>query len=121
MVDAQAVQHCSLDVVDVHGILKNVVAVVVSLPDGEAALDAASSHPHTETAGVMIAAVVCGGEFTLAVDRASELSAPDHQRIVQHAALFQVLNQARRGLIRTLGLQHDVSWQVVVLIPTPMI
>ena len=52
---------------------------------------------------MMIAAVVVGGQLALAVDGAAEFAAPDDQRVVQHAALFQILHQRRGGLIGLLA------------------
>ena len=43
---------------------------------------------------MVVAAVVRGGELALRVDRAAELAAPDDQRVVEQAALLQVLDQA---------------------------
>ena len=48
---------------------------------------------------MMIAAVVVVRQPALAVNRAAELAAPDHQRVVEHAALLQIGDQRRRGLI----------------------
>ena len=44
----------------------------------------------------MVAAVVVCRQLALAVDRAAELAAPDDQRVVEQAALLQVLDQRRR-------------------------
>ena len=52
----------------------------------------------------MIAAVVVCGQLSLAVHGPAEFPAPDHQRVVQQAALLQILNQRRRGLIRLPGI-----------------
>ena len=93
MIDAQGIQHCGLDIVNVHGILHNTVAIVISLADRTAALDAAAGHPHGEATWVMVAAIVGRREFALAVDGTPEFTTPNHQRIVEHAALLQVLNQ----------------------------
>ena len=45
----------------------------------------------------MIAAVAVGLGRALRVRRAAEFAAPDHQRIVEHAALLQVEDQAAEG------------------------
>src|SRR5204862_2355 len=54
----------------------------------DAALDAAAGEPGAETLRMMVAAIA------LRARRAAELCAPDHQGLVQHAALFQVPNEA---------------------------
>ena len=60
---------------------------------------------------MMIAAVVGGGEAALAVNGASELAAPNDQRVVQHAALLQILNQRGRGLIDILAALRQIFRQ----------
>ena len=54
---------------------------------------------------MMVAAVIGVRQLALAIDRAAEFAAPDHQRVVQQAALLQVLDQRRRGLVDALALQ----------------
>ena len=41
-----------------------------------------------EAAGMMVAAVVVGGQRALAVDGPAELAAPDDQRVVEQPALL---------------------------------
>ena len=55
--------------------------------------------PHALMA-LMVATVIVRGQATLAIDRAAEFPAPDHQRIVQHAALLQVGDQRRDAEVR---------------------
>ena len=77
-------------------------------------------HPDTEAPRVMIASVVVLGERALGVDRASKLAAPHYQRVVQHATLFQVLNEGRRRLVGLLALGADLFRQIAVLVPPAM-
>ena len=50
--------------------------------------------------------------------RAAELAAPDHQRVVEQAALLQVLHQrGRRGWSVSLALDLELRGQVAVLVP----
>src|SRR6516165_3403454 len=65
----------------------------------------------------MVAAMIGGGELPLAVHGPAELSAPQDQRIVQEAALLEVLDQGGRGLIDVLALAADLPGQVAVLVP----
>ena len=89
VVDAQAVQHRRVQVVDVDRVAGDVVAEVVGLAVGHARLDAAAGQPDGEAARMMVAAVVVGGQLALAVDGAAELAAPDDQRVVEQAALLR--------------------------------
>src|ERR1700730_16135905 len=61
-----------------------------------------AGHPHGEAPGIVIAAVALFIEW-----RAAELSAPDHQSLIEHAAGLEVRQQPRNRLVRraaTLGM-----------------
>jgi len=47
-------------------------------------------------------------------------SPPRHQRILEHAALFQVLDERVATLIDILALRCEIARQITVLIPTAM-
>src|SRR3954453_12040922 len=81
MVDPETVQHCRLEVVNMNGIAHHVIGVIVGRAEGHPRLDAAAGHPHGKTTAVMIAPVIRCGEASLAVNRPSELTAPDHQSV----------------------------------------
>ena len=68
----------------------------------------------------MVAAVVEGGQPALAVDGPAELAAPDDQGLVEQAALLEVPDQRRRGLIGITALAGDLGGQVGVLVPAAM-
>ena len=63
--------------------------------EGDARLDAAAGQPHREGVGMMVAAVVAALDHR----RAAELAAPDDERVVEQAALLQVLDERRAGLV----------------------
>ena len=63
---------------------------------------------------MVVAAIVLLGEFALAVDGAAEFAAPDHEGIVEHAALLQVGDQRRAGLV---GIAAERRGQVVLVQP----
>src|SRR5690242_552764 len=67
MVDAETVKNRRVQVVHVYRILHDVVAKVVGLAVRNSGLDAASGHPDSETAWMMIAAVVVGRQLSLAI------------------------------------------------------
>src|SRR5262249_15236345 len=95
-------------------------AEVVRLAIDDARLDAAAGHPDGEAARVMIAAVVVARQLALAVDRPAELAAPDHQRIVEQAALFQVGDEPVADLIDVAALGGQVASNVEMLVPAPV-
>src|SRR4029077_9173012 len=109
---SQAVQNGGLQIVHMDGIGYDVVAIIVGLADAYAALDAASGRPHRKAARMVIAPVIGLCKRTLAVDRPAEFTAPDHQRVVEQSALFEVLDQPRRRLIDALALQRHVSGEI---------
>ena len=89
VVDSQAVKNGRLKIVHVDGIFDDVVAVVVGFAEGNPRLHAAAGEPHGEAAAVMVPSVIGRGQVSLTVDGSAEFSAPDHQRVLQHAALRQ--------------------------------
>jgi len=62
---------------------------------------------------MMIAAIVA----TLDHRRATELPAPDHQRVVQQAALLEVFDERRRSLIGVATILFEVGHEAAVLVP----
>ncbi len=61
----------------------------------------------------MIASVVAA----LHHRRAAKFAAPDNQRIVQHAALFEVFDQCGTRLVRVAAVFLEVGDEIAVLIP----
>ena len=53
----------------------------------------------------------------LRVGRAAELAAPDHERVVQHAAGLQVLDEGVAGAVDVATLQRQIAGQVAVVVP----
>src|SRR5436309_15749754 len=90
VLDAETVEDRGVENVDVYRIVDNVVTIVVGFAVADAALDAAAGQPHAKAAAVMIAAVIRFRQGALAVNGASELPSPDHQRIFQQTALLQI-------------------------------
>src|SRR5438105_13662372 len=121
MIDAEAMEHRGVKVMNVHGIHRNVVAKLVGFAVTEAGLHAASGHPDRITPAVMVAAVVVLFNFALAIGGPSEFTAPNDQRVVQQAALLEVLHQRRAGLVGVPGLFFNAFGQVAVLVPPAMV
>src|SRR5258708_17815154 len=108
MIDSETMEDGRLQIVNVHRIGDNVVAVVVGLTDRDSGLDAAAGHPDRKTSRMVVAAVIRFGQTSLAVDGASEFPAPDDQRIVEQAPLLQILDQRRPALVRALPFQTQL-------------
>src|SRR6516165_3641137 len=90
VIDTETVQNGGLQVVDVHGVGEDVEAEVVGLAEDGTGPDPTAGHPDGETAGMMVAAETAGRDGALAEWRAAELAPPDHQGVIEQAALFQV-------------------------------
>ncbi len=69
---------------------------------------------------MVVPAIVLACQSALAVDGSAELAAPDHQRLVEHAEPFEVLDQAVAGLVDVAALNGQVGNQVAVLVPAAM-
>ncbi len=70
VIEAQEVEGGGVEIVDVDRILGDIVTEVIGFSMDVAAFDACASHPDTEAAGMVVAAIVVGGEFALGVDGA---------------------------------------------------
>ncbi len=92
VVEAEQVQQRRVQIVDVDAVVRRVETEVVGRAQRDARLDAAAGQPDREGVGVMIASVVAA----LHHRRAAKLAAPDHQRFVQQAEPFQILDQRGR-------------------------
>ena len=121
VIQAELVEQRGVQIMNVDGIAGDVVAEVVGLAVHDAGPDAAAGHPHGEAATVVITAVIGRFEFALGVDGAAKFAAPHDERVLQHAALFQVADECGAGLIHVAALQAQVAGQVVVLVPAAVV
>src|SRR5262245_14275860 len=90
VIDPQAMQQCRVEIMNMNWVAGDVVTIFVRFADFDPWPYPTSRHPHAEAATVMVAPVIVL-KAPLAVDRAAEFSAPDHQRLIQEAALLEVL------------------------------
>ena len=117
VVDAKCVQNRRVQIVNMDGLIDDVVTEVVSFAIDLPAFDATACHPHCEVARMMVATVVVFGQRSLTVDRAPKFSAPDHQRIIQHSALFQILYQGSTRPVAGGCHCPDCPGQSPVMVP----
>ena len=96
-------QNRRVQVVHVNLVLHDVEAEVIALAERDAGLDAAARQPHRECVRMMVAAVAAA----LHHRRAAELAAPDHQRVLEQAALLQILDQRRGSLVRVVAVLRE--------------
>ena len=113
MVEAEGVEQRGVEVVDVHGVLRDVEAEVVGRAVDVPAFQAAAGEPHREAAVVVVAAVVAA----LHHRGAAELAAPDDERIVEEAALFEVGDEGGAGPVGIDAVFFHILGEIAVLIP----
>src|SRR5438093_424625 len=88
VINPEAVQNRRIEIENRNRITRNVVAEIVSLADGQPTFDAAACQPDRETPRMMIAPIIVRRQLALRIDRASEFTAPYHQRVVEQTTLF---------------------------------
>src|SRR6266568_2303566 len=121
VVDAEALENRRVQVVNVHRVLDDVVAVIVRLAVTDARFDSATRHPDRVATAVMIATVVVLFNLALAIDGTAEFTAPNDQSVVQQTALLEVLDQRGARLVGVQALLFDALGQISVLIPAAMV
>src|SRR3954451_1145022 len=94
VVEAEQVEDGRLEVVDVDGVVADLVAEVVGAAVGGAGADAAAGHEEGEAVGVVVAAhCLAVGGAALLEGGAAEFAAADDQGALEQAAVFQILDQ----------------------------
>ena len=93
VIDSEAVQNCRIQVVNVHRVVHNIVAIVISLAERDATFYTAARKQYAETSRMVVTAIVVMGKLALAVNCAPEFTCPDDKRIVQQSTLFQIGDQ----------------------------
>src|SRR5438552_16853952 len=105
-------QHRGVQVVDLHLILDDMIAVFVRGDVNGASLDAAAGQPHGKAEGIMITAI-----RPLSHRRAAELRAPDNERRIKQSARLEIAQKAGYRLIRRLCIVEMSPVQAGMLVP----
>ena len=119
--DAEAVQDGGLEVVDMDRVLLRIETEVVGGAEGHAGLDAAAGHPDREGFSVVVSSVFLTVGAALRVGRPAELAAPDDERLVEHAALLEILDQGGRRLVDVAGHLGQLVLQAAVVVPVAVV
>ncbi len=90
----------------------SVKSKVVGCTDHLTAFDATAGHPHCEAIGVMVATVTFFGHGS-----ASEFSAPDDERLIEHASPLQVLQQTGDWDIGLTTMHRVIVFDFAVRVP----
>ena len=112
VIDAEQVQHRRVNVVAIRRMLGRAERPLVAGPVGDAALDAAAGEPVCERERVVIAA-----QAALAARHTAELGRPHHDRVVEQAAAFQVLEEGGGRAVHAGAHVVMIALQVFVRIP----
>src|SRR3954447_4081554 len=104
-----------------HRIFGGFESKFVGCPMNIAAPHAPAGEPHSEPVMIVVPAIdlarVCTRGGKLDRGRASEFTAPNHQRILEHATLLQVSQERANRLIALTGQLPVILLQVVVIVP----
>src|SRR4051812_17782105 len=120
MVDAKAMQDRRVQIVDMDGVANDVIAEIVGFPPYDSRFDAAAGEPDGKATAMMVAAVV-GLQGALSVNGAPKLAGPNDERVLQHAAPFEVENESRLWLVNVARLTWDVDRQAIMVVPAAVI
>src|SRR5712692_7458476 len=83
MVNSKAIENSRVQIMDVDGIAHDVVTVIIGFSICDPRFDATPGHPDREATWVVVAPVILGGQFALAVNGSAEFAAPDDQSVIQ--------------------------------------
>ena len=120
MINSHQMHHGGMQIANVDGILRNVVAEVISGSVAHAATDASTGHPHGKASWMMIATTFGTVPLALASDAASELTAPDNQRVIQETSPLQIGDQGGAGLIGIAAASSAPAPETTVVVPVGM-
>ena len=104
MIETEAMQNGSVQVVNADSVLDDVKAQLISLPDYLSTLYSPTRHPHAETRRMVIATLatrlVCIADF----DHwgSAKFASPNDQRCIQKSSLLQVFQEGSEGLVVSL-------------------
>src|SRR4029079_10305358 len=114
MINAHLMKNRRVDIANMDGITNDIVAEIIRFAEDRSAADAAATHPHRVPARMMISSIIIRAQFTLTIDRAAELAAPDDQRLIQQTALLQIKNECFARLVHVATLQRQVARQITM-------
>ena len=106
-----------VQIVHMHGILGDIVAVFIGLAVDMSTPNPGPSDQCGKAARVVIPAVVIGRQSALRIDGPAELASPDDESIVEQASFFEVFDQGFGGLIGVTALEFDRVGQSSMMVP----
>jgi len=120
VVQTHQMQDGCLDIVNAHRFAGWAEAEFIGAANRHSGTNAAPCHEHRVGVDVVVAADLALLP-NFAHRRAAKFATPDHEGPIQQAALLQVANQRRRGLVDLAGDGLQRSSQVFVVVPIGVI
>ena len=117
IIEAQQMEQGDVEVADRMDSFDGGVAEFVGCADDSPFLDAAAREHHAHRLHVVATAKGIDAAALIVVWGSAKLAAPDHERVVEHSALFQVFNQCGIGFIDALDPRSVATFKVVVAVP----
>src|SRR6266404_4016866 len=121
MIKAKQPKNGRMQIVDMNLVLGSLETEFVRRAMDVTSADAASGEPHAEPVVVVIPAIDFSGVrawFRQLDGRcAAKFAAPNHECVLQHAAVLEVLEQGTNSLIAFLGQIAMVDFYIIVIVP----
>jgi hypothetical protein len=108
VVEAEQVPEGCLEVVDVDGVFDRCPPDFVGCSVDRASFGTSTGHPHAEGVRLVVAAV-----GSLSQRSSSEFTAPDDQRVIEHASLDKVSN--KDIALASIATRHERGREALVL------
>src|SRR5437667_10897681 len=89
VIDTQEAEHGRVQIMDMDRVINSIVTQFVGTAISHAAFDARTSHPDREAFDMVITAIALRHGGT------AKFTSPSNQRVFQHAARIEVLEQSR--------------------------
>ena len=113
MVETQEMQNGCKKIVSAADILHRSAAKIVRAPIAHPPFNSSPHHPAGESIRIVVAPLGC----RLASRHAAKLGCPQHENILQHSALLEVMEQCRGWLIKYGAMPFVVGLQGLMSIP----
>src|SRR5438445_1346076 len=115
VIDTQEAEHGRVQIMDMDRVINSIVTQFVGPAISHAAFDARTSHPDGEAFDMVIATIALrhGGP--------AKFTSPNDQRIFQHAARLEVLEQSSGAPVNQTGGGGDSIFDAAVMIPSAMV
>ena len=113
MINSHQVHDCSLKIVNVYRIFHDIIAEVISFPNGHTFIYSCSGHPDREPVHIVVATLADGICSGLSKRSTSKFCGTQDQSILQHAALpvllLRTLGRYRADALRKKELEREID------------